>query len=813
MINNNANNAAYSPAEVIMSWPNYIVPIVSTVVLMTSCWAVGHYDLSFLWIIIFCVLYVLKQHMWMKRENRRLRLRQVIMQEREAVMAQFTKLEDMPAWIQFPDIERIEWVNHVLLQLWPYIAEYSKSFMRELIEPQVRSCMPSPFKSFKFTHIDMGDMPCRVSGLKVYTKNVGRDRIIIDMDVGYAGDAEFTVNTCGFTGGLNQLVLTGRVRCVLMPLLNVPPMIGGVSASFIELPKIDFNLTGMGEFVQLPGLIDAIRSIMNIQMANICVLPNKIVVPLAPNVDVTQLYFPEPDGMVRIKIIEARNLENKDISFLRKDKSDPYCELQVGAQVFRTRTINNDLNPVFNEYFEAVVDQSSGQTLRLELFDADDTGKDEELGRLSLPIEVIRHDGILNKWFHLEGCKHGELHIKVQWFDLSKKKELLEKQIWDNQWITSDKPVHTAILMVYIDTVSDLPYPKANLEPSPFMEASLGQVVQRTAVKTKTVNPLFQTKFTFFVKQPEGQELKLKAIDDGTKRPLGELNISLLSIIDQPDMEVFQATYNLVMGIHQCPIVLTVRMRAFEPTTKQETNNVFESTAKAYGNASHIERAERVEVVVANGDEKGHSGAGDVTAAEPGKTVEYNGGLLTPERKLNTENYQTLNASNGSLAGSTISQHGLMQKLRRSKHTKRSFKNKTEGGELLVDMFYDADEFKLCVNIISARNLRPVEQKGNADPYVKVKLIPTQKNSPKKEKKEHKTGVVSNTLNPQFDNEFSFNVHYSDLRNYKLIFAVKDDLNYGVLHRQPTLGFVEIPLENFDHKNAIKGQWLALHTS
>lgn len=72
-------------------------------------------------------------------------------------------------------------------------------------------------------------------------------------------------------------------------------MIGGISAAFTELPKFDFNLTGMGEFVQLPGLINAIRSIINAQIANIGVLPNQIVIPLAPNVDMTKLYFPEPD--------------------------------------------------------------------------------------------------------------------------------------------------------------------------------------------------------------------------------------------------------------------------------------------------------------------------------------------------------------------------------------------------------------------------------------------------------------------------------------------------------------------------------------
>ncbi|KHJ90737.1 hypothetical protein OESDEN_09410 [Oesophagostomum dentatum] len=126
--------------------------------------------------------------------------------------------------------------------------------------------MPSMFKNFKFTKMDMGDIPCRVGGIKVYTTNVGRDRIIVDMDVAYAGDADFTVSCCGFTGGMNNLQFSGKLRAVLKPLLPYPPMVGGVSGSFLEMPKIDFNLTGMGEFIELPGLMNALRSIVNSQV-------------------------------------------------------------------------------------------------------------------------------------------------------------------------------------------------------------------------------------------------------------------------------------------------------------------------------------------------------------------------------------------------------------------------------------------------------------------------------------------------------------------------------------------------------------------
>uniref|UniRef100_A0A1I7TLX6 SMP-LTD domain-containing protein n=1 Tax=Caenorhabditis tropicalis TaxID=1561998 RepID=A0A1I7TLX6_9PELO len=176
------------------------------------------------------------------------------------------QLQDLPAWVQFPDTERVEWMNKVIHQLWPYVGEYTKTFMNDFIIPQVKAQMPGMFKNFKFTKMDMGDIPCRVGGIKVYTTNVGRDRIIVDMDVAYAGDADFTVSCCGFQGGMNNIQFSGKLRAILKPLLPYPPMVGGVSGTFLEMPKMDFNLTGMGEMVELPGLIDAIRSVINSQV-------------------------------------------------------------------------------------------------------------------------------------------------------------------------------------------------------------------------------------------------------------------------------------------------------------------------------------------------------------------------------------------------------------------------------------------------------------------------------------------------------------------------------------------------------------------
>lgn len=85
-------------------------------------------------------------------------------------------------------------------------------------------------------------------------------------------------------------------------------------------------------------------------------------------------------------------------------------------------------------------------------------------------------------------------------------------------------------------------------------------------VKVKTVNPLYQSKFLFFVRHPEGQELKFEAIDEGTRRVLGSFTMSVNRLMQEPLLEYNQQTFMLTLGVHQSPMVLTVRLRVSFPT-------------------------------------------------------------------------------------------------------------------------------------------------------------------------------------------------------------------------------------------------------
>lgn len=93
------------------------------------------------------------------------------------------------------------------------------------------------------------------------------------------------------------------------------------------------------------------------------------------------------------------------------------------------------------------------------------------------------------QWFNLEACKHGAIYLKVFWCQLSTVP--VGRPIpFENEWKMTSQPVHSTLMVVFIDNVKGLPYPKSNVEPSPMLEVSLGTVKQ---VGTSSIESLIQT--------------------------------------------------------------------------------------------------------------------------------------------------------------------------------------------------------------------------------------------------------------------------------------------------------------------------------
>ena len=109
-------------------------------------------------------------------------------------------------------------------------------------------------KGFKFEKVVLGRVPPRITGVKVYEKNIARDEIIMDLDLVFASDCDIKFSLKKITAKINDFSLRGVVRVVLKPLITEIPLIGGIQVYFLTPPEIDFDLGGVANALDAPGM-------------------------------------------------------------------------------------------------------------------------------------------------------------------------------------------------------------------------------------------------------------------------------------------------------------------------------------------------------------------------------------------------------------------------------------------------------------------------------------------------------------------------------------------------------------------------------
>lgn len=132
-------------------------------------------------------------------------------------------------------------------------------------------------------------------------------------------------------------------------------------------------------------------------------------------------------GEIVIEVIEANNLTNKEESDIVGDVSDPYCAIFLDRmEENRTKTIQNSLNPKWEEKFIVVVN-GKHEDLQLQLFDYDPKKTvSDHLGLAKVDIKSLTDEKKKDLWIPLQqnttltGNKKkdivtGNLHIKIQY--------------------------------------------------------------------------------------------------------------------------------------------------------------------------------------------------------------------------------------------------------------------------------------------------------------------------------------------------------------------------------------------------------------
>uniref|UniRef100_A0A3Q3F5X2 Extended synaptotagmin-like protein 1a n=1 Tax=Labrus bergylta TaxID=56723 RepID=A0A3Q3F5X2_9LABR len=424
---------------------------------------------------------------------------------------------DLPPWVNFPDVEKVEWLNKILQQAWPFIGQYLEKLLVETIAPAIRTSSIH-LQTLSFTKVNLGDKALKVVGVKAHTEHDKR-QVMLDLYLSYAGDVEINVEIKKYfcKAGVKGVQLHGKLRVILEPLIGDVPLVGAITMFFIRRPKLDINWTGLTNLLDIPGLNAISDTMIMDAIASHLVLPNRLTVPLVANLHVAQLRSPLPRGVVRIHLLEAEDLTAKDtvIKGLIDGKSDPYAVLRVGTQIFTSHHVDSNLNPQWREMFEVIVHEVPGQELEVEL------------------IHFHPFTPSLC-WFNLKDVPSGSVHLRLEWLSLLSSGDRLSENLTSK---TADPP-SAAILAIYLDQAHALPMRKGNKDPSPMVQISIQDATKENLLRDE--RPVWEDAFTFFIQDPRKQDIDIQVKDDDRSLSLGSLTLPLSRILATPELTMDQ---------------------------------------------------------------------------------------------------------------------------------------------------------------------------------------------------------------------------------------------------------------------------------
>uniref|UniRef100_A0A7N8XGC7 Extended synaptotagmin-like protein 2a n=1 Tax=Mastacembelus armatus TaxID=205130 RepID=A0A7N8XGC7_9TELE len=688
------------------------IKFAKTFAIIFPIYILGYFEFSFSWVLIGLAMlfYWRKNH---GSKDYRINQALAYLEHEDKAVKQSLPPTELPPWVHYPDVERVEWLNKTVKQMWPFICQFLEKLFKETIEPAVQNANPH-LSSFCFTRIDMGEKPLRVNGVKVYTENVDKRQVIMDL----------------------------QISILLSSLLLLLPCLSGLCDSIIQ-------------------------DIINSQM----VLPNSIRIPLVGDTQLAQLRFPVPKAVLRIHFIEAQDLLSKDtfMKGLIKGKSDPYGIISIGTKQFKSKVIQENLNPKWNEVYEALVYDNAVPFCFIN------------------GIDFNRHFCL--QWFALEDVSKGKLHLKLEWLSVLSKPDKLDQALMSinaGRGQANDG-LSSALLIVFLDSARNLPSgKKVTSDPNPFVQFRVGHKSFESKTKYKTNEPVWEEAFTFLIHNPKTQELEVEVKDQKHDCSLGTLKMPLSRLLEADKMTL-NKHFPLKSSGPSCTLkmkmVLCLDDKASSPSDSapssvqirkaSSTNPIprpsgSSDSSKPPSSTSDVPRsvsASTQDLLKRQREEEllRSPGSTDLGQREAGKSTS-NLAISGSQQYLAGGKEPT--PSIASDISNPYAAQELQQRLQQLQNG--SGPGHFPLGEIQLTVRHSSQRNKLIVVVHACRNLIAFTDHGS-DPYVRLYLLPDKRRSGRR-----KTHTLKRNLNPVYDQSFEFSVSFVELHRRTLDVAVKN---------------------------------------
>ncbi|KAG8639333.1 synaptotagmin-5 [Manihot esculenta] len=476
--------------------------------------------------------------------------------------------EFYPSWVVFSQRQKLTWLNLQLVKIWPYVDEAASELIRTSVEPVLEQYRPIILSSLKFSKFTLGTVAPQFTGVSIIED--GESGITMELEMNWDGNPSIILDIKTRLGvslpiQVKNIGFTGVFRLIFKPLVDEFPCFGAVCYSLRQKKKLDFTLKVIGgDISAIPGISDAIEGTIRDAIEDSITWPVRKVIPILPG-DYSDLEL-KPVGILEVKLVQAKELTNKDII----GKSDPYAELYIRPLRDRmkiSKIINNDLNPIWNEHFEFIVEDASTQHLVVKIFDDEGLQASELIGCAHVKLSELQPGKVKDIWLKLvkdldvqrDNKNRGQVHLELLYcpfgmgngftnpFAPSFSMTSLEKVLKggaDGMDATENGNAVTqrrrevivrGVLSVTVISAEDLPAVDLMGKADPYVVLTMkkSETKNKTRVVNDSLNPVWNQTFDFVVEDGLHDMLILEVWDHDTfgKDYMGRCILTLTRVI------------------------------------------------------------------------------------------------------------------------------------------------------------------------------------------------------------------------------------------------------------------------------------------
>jgi C2 domain len=98
--------------------------------------------------------------------------------------------------------------------------------------------------------------------------------------------------------------------------------------------------------------------------------------------------------------------------------------------------------------------------------------------------------GEIDTWLTLEQAKHGMVHLRLTWMQLSSDRSDLKAALAETQMLRVTD-MSTGLLTVFIDSARYLPHARSSANPDAYLTLAVGKKTEQTSVQMRTDSPVW----------------------------------------------------------------------------------------------------------------------------------------------------------------------------------------------------------------------------------------------------------------------------------------------------------------------------------